>query len=195
MLQKDLYAQKDQDDAAGQLCLALVPGAEDAADLHAQGGEQEGDDADEADGWQDADLQKGEGHAHGQGVDAGGDGHDQHGLEAQGGVYVLRVLVQGLPDHVGADEHQQYHGDPVVHRGDVLRKAAAQQIPYEGHQRLKAAEPEAHDHHMLPLYLPDGQALADGYGKGVHGQAHRQNEQFKYGHTAILLYKQHCAFY
>ena len=56
VLQQDLDAQQDQDDTAQQLRLALVFRAEDAADLHAQGGKQESDHADEADRGQDADL-------------------------------------------------------------------------------------------------------------------------------------------
>ena len=195
MLQEDLEAQEDQDDAAGELRLALVFGAEDAADLHAQGGQEEGDHADEADGGQDPHLQKSEGDAHGQGVDAGGHRHDQHGFEAQGGIRMLRVLVSGFPDHVNADEGQQYHGDPMVHRGDVFGETAAQKIPHEGHQRLEAAEPEAHDQGMFHIDLPDGQSLADGHGKGVHGEAYRQNEQFKYGHVSFLLLFEHGIFY
>ena len=48
VLQEDLQAQEDEDDTAGQLRLALVPGAEQAAHLHPHGGEQEGDHPDKA---------------------------------------------------------------------------------------------------------------------------------------------------
>ena len=116
----------------------------------------------------------------------------KHGLDPQGEVHMLGVPVLGFPDHVAADKAQKDHGDPVVHRGDVLREAAAQQVADERHQGLKASEPEAHDHHVLPLYPADGQALADGHGEGVHGQAHGQNKQFQYRHARYLLSKAPC---
>lgn len=50
MLQQDLQAYEDEDDAAHQLGAAFVLGAEEAAHLHPHGGEQEGDDPDEAGG-------------------------------------------------------------------------------------------------------------------------------------------------
>lgn len=50
MLQQDLQAHEDEDDAAHQLGAAFVPGAEKAAHLHPHSGEQEGNDADEAGG-------------------------------------------------------------------------------------------------------------------------------------------------
>ena len=75
VLQQDLDSHQDQDDAAQNLGRRAVALAEHAAQAHAQGGQQEGDDPDERDGGDDIDLQEGEGDAHGQSVDAGGQRH------------------------------------------------------------------------------------------------------------------------
>ena len=186
MFQQDLAAHEDQDDAAGELCPGLILEAEDVADLEPRGGEDEGGAADEADGGHDVDpRQQGEGDAHGQGVDAGGHGQQQHGLEGEGAVVRPGLLVvgPGLLHHAAADEAEQDEGHPVVDGGDVALKGGAQEVAQARHQGLEAAEPGADDEVMPTSQLPGGKTLADGDGEGVHGEAHGDEKEFQNAHS------------
>ena len=185
MLQQDLAAHEDQDDAAGELRPGLILQAEDVADLQSGGGEDKGGAADEADGGHDVDpRQQGEGDAHGQGVDAGGDGQEQHGLEGEGAVVRpgLLVIGQGLLHHAAADEAEQDEGHPVVDGGDVALEGGAQEVTEARHQGLEAAEPGADDEVMPTSELAGGETLADGDGEGVHGEAHGDEKEFQNAH-------------
>ena len=189
MFQQDLATHEDQDDAAGELRPGLVPETEDVASLQARGGEEEGRRTDEAYRRHDADpRQQGEGDTHGQGVDAGGDGQEQHVPEGKGAVVRsgLPVLRKRLLHHAAADEAEQKKGHPVVHGGDVALKGGAQQVANAGHQGLEAAEPGADDKIVLPSELLGGQTLADGDGEGVHGQAYGDEKEFQNAHKRIL---------
>ena len=73
VLEQDLQAHEDQHDAADKLRARLVLCAEDVADADADGREDKGRHADEADGRNDVDLQEREGHADRERVDARGD--------------------------------------------------------------------------------------------------------------------------
>ena len=77
MLQKYLYADEYQHHAAGDLRLFLVARAEAVAHQDADQGEDERSQADGERRGQNVHAQKGEGDAHGQSVDAGGNGHQQ----------------------------------------------------------------------------------------------------------------------
>lgn len=66
-------------------------------------------------------LKEGEGNAHRQGVDAGGNGEDEHFLELDA-VAALFAFAEGFPDHVDADEHQQQESDPGGKGGDEALK-------------------------------------------------------------------------
>ena len=71
----------------------------------------------------------------------------------------------------------------MVEGADVLLEPAAQEPPDQGHERLKAPEPGPRDQGVPELYSAQGQALAYGYGEGVHGKAHRQDEQLRKTHA------------
>ena len=127
MLQQDLQPDEDQDDAPHGLRLLLVAAAELVADQNAGQGDHKGNTADYRYGRADLHIQKRKGNAHGQSVNAGGDGQDQELLDAEiGGRCVLPFAVQGFPEHLTADVHQQHKGDPVVVLGDVLFELLAQ---------------------------------------------------------------------
>ena len=100
----------------------------------------------------------------------------------------MLLLAAGLPDHIAADKDQQHKGDPVVDVGDKGLKLGAQQPAQEGHQGLKAAEPQPGGQHVGEAHPPHGQALADGDGKGVHGQPHGQDEQLQKTHNKNLRF-------
>lgn len=89
--------------------------------------------------------QESESDADGQRIDAGGDGEDQHFLEMNGGTAGFGFGVEGLFDHVAADEGQENEGDPVVVGGDGLLEAGAKEIAEDRHQSLEGAEVEGDD--------------------------------------------------
>ena len=124
-------------------------------------------------------MQEGEGNTDGQCVNAGGDGKDQHFFEIDGGVAGLGLVVEGLFDHVAADENQENEGDPVVVGSDGLLEAGAKKIADGGHQGLESAEVEGDDGGVFLVELLHGQAFADGNGEGVHGQADGKKKQFE----------------
>lgn len=90
-------------------------------------------------------LQKCEGNTNSQGINAGGNGEDQHFLEMDGGAAGLGLVVEGLFDHVAADEGQENEGDPVVVGSDGLLEAGAKEIADGGHQGLEGTEIEGDD--------------------------------------------------
>ena len=65
----------------------------------------------------------------------------------------------------------------MVETGYVFLKGRAEEITDKRHERLKSAEPEADDEHMLDAYLFGGKALADRDGESVHGEADRNQKQ------------------
>ena len=182
MLQQDLDAHQHQHHAAEQLRPGLVLRAENIAHLQTDGGQHKGDHADEQHRRHNLHLQEGKGHAHGQRVDAGGDGQGQHGSEGEGIVQLLLLALEGLADHVAADDPQQHKGDPVIHAGDQRLKLPSQHIADGGHQRLEAAEVRTHNQRMPGLRLAHGKPLADRHRKGVHAQPHRNEKQFNQAH-------------
>jgi hypothetical protein len=64
-------------------------------------------------------------------------------------------------------------------------KKGPQQEADQGQQALKATEPAAADGHGLQVRFPHTQALADGHGKGIHAQAHRQQKQLQKTHKIL----------
>ena len=95
MLQENFQPQEDQNDAAGQLRLLPVPGSKPVAQLHAKGGKQEGGETNEGDchpnaGEVEMAIHKQgqthpghQGDAGCQGVNAGGNGQQEHGPGGQ----------------------------------------------------------------------------------------------------------------
>ena len=189
VLQQNLEAHENQDDAPRQLRPGLVAKAEDVAHLQPRSGEEESGDADEGHGGEDMYIrQQGEGDAHRQGVDAGGHGQEEHGAEAEGIVMTFLVPGKALPDHVSANEGQEDECDPVVKGADILVEGGAQQEADGGHQRLEAAEPGAGEEVVPGLQPLDGQALADGDGEGVRRKAGGDQQQFQNIHGGASLF-------
>ena len=161
----------------------LYRAPEAVARAHAAKGNDERRQADDRRRGQYVHLQKGEGDAHGQRVDAGGHGHHHKQLQAQRFRVLLFPAPRGFPDHLAADKGQQEEGDPVVERTDVMLKARAQQIARHRHQRLKSAE-EYGDQKRLPVVDPAHfQPPADGDGKSVHRKSDGDEQQFRKRHT------------
>ena len=111
MLQQNLATHADQNNSACQLCFGFVLFSEDITDLDAEGGANEGDDADEGYSRYNAYFEEGESHAYGQSVDAGGYSQREHSLGGQGTVVVISAaalvaafLFQGFLDHGAADQ-------------------------------------------------------------------------------------------
>ena len=99
----------------------------------------------------------------------------------------LLVLGEALLDHVAADEGQEDEGDPVVEGVDIVVEGGAEYVAGGGHQGLEAAEPGAGEQVVPGPEPPDGQALADGDGKGVHREADGDEQQFKDIHGEASL--------
>ena len=191
MLQQNLQADENQDHTAGDLRLFLVPQTEPVAHHHAHAAEHKGGAADDADGRHNVHPQEREGNAHGQRVNAGGNGQQGQLAKAQRPCFfgLLVVALPHFPEHMPADEGQQAEGDPVVNAGDVLLKAAAQRPARQGHQGLKAAEKQGQQAGVPPVECSVHiQALAHRHRKGVHGKAHADQKQFCESHMYLLLF-------
>lgn len=109
------------------------------------------------------------------------------------------ALLQGPGHHPSADEGQERECHPVVHRPDAAADAGAQSPPRQGHEKLKEPEPESH-----PRRLPDpksghGDAAGYGHGKGIHRQAHRDEEnRHRHPITALVntvIAQEHMLFH
>ena len=64
----------------------------------------------------------------------------------------------------------------MVDARDQRGKRDAQKIAEKGHQRLKAAEPDADGECLFHTAATYGEAFTDGYGKSVHRQTDSQKE-------------------
>ena len=73
----------------------------------------------------------------------------------------------------------------MVDAGDEGLKLHPQQPAQEGHQRLKASEPEPRRQGVSQRHPAGGQPLAHGHREGVHGQPHGQHHQFCHSHGKI----------
>ena len=77
------------------------------ANLHTQNRDHKGNDSDGGDRRNQGYLQKCEGNTNSQGINAGGNGENQHFFEMDGGAAGLGLVVEGLFEHVAADEGQE----------------------------------------------------------------------------------------
>lgn len=184
VFQKDFDTHADEDDAACNLRLGLVTKTKDVPDLHADGGEQEGGNPDEGDCGYDVHFQKSEGDANGQGVNAGGQGKQEHGLERQGVVRFFLLFGQGLPEHGDANEGEQYESDPVIDGGNIGFEALAQEKADQWHEALKTAKPQSDNTRFLQIHFFQSQSLADGDGKCIHGESDGDQKQFYNTHVS-----------
>ncbi len=182
MLNQNLRADSDEDDSSCDFCFGFIAGAEDIAHFYPQDRQAEGDNADKGNGRNDMYAEESEGNAHGQGIDAGGYRQHDHIPEGNGIVTVIFLGIQGFLDHIAADDDQKDERDPVVVGCDGVLKIDAQQVTQQRHQSLESAKIQADDNGVTVVHFPHGQALADGYGEGVHGQAHGNEKQFEQRH-------------
>ena len=168
VLQENFRAQKYEDSAAQTLGFRFEPTAEDAADLYAQRRDHERGETYARHGDEEVHPEKGEGNSDGQRVDAGGDGHGKHGLEAEGIAQRLFFFSEGLLDHVQSDQQQKDEGDPVVHRGYVFGKSASEKVTDGRHERLKPAEPDSGGEHVFSVGFFHRKPLTDRDSKSIH---------------------------
>ena len=186
MLQQDLQTDQDQDDSARQFRLGLIARAEHIADPHADRGEDEGCDTDQADRRKNRNLQECEGDAYGERVNACGDGQGKHVLCVQRSVWIFRravLFLESFPQHGEPDDAQERESDPMVDRSDIVFVLTAHQEADQGHQRLKGAKPETDNTGFYQGKFFDGQTLTDGHGEGVHGEADSDQKQTEQTHT------------
>lgn len=188
MLDEDFDPDADEHESAQEPCAALELVAELLAQANAERGEREGDDADPARTDPDVGAQDRKADAHGQGVNAGGDGEHQE-LARRGGVCDLFLLAgaDALVDHLAADEGQQAKGDPVVHALDVPDERAAREVPDQGHEELETAKEQTDLEGVLPPKVLERDARCDGYGEGVHRERNAQERDFDNAHVIPSL--------
>ena len=190
MLQQDLCTQQDQDHAAKDLGFLFKLAAKNIADLDTAGRKDACAQADHQHRREDAidaadgKLRHGKGDAYSQRVDGGCHRHNKHGLDRQ--VCIMAVLAlalgKGFLEHIDANDTQQNEGHPMVNRLDRVSKQVTKEIADQGHQRLKAAEPDSASQSRLHCRLLHGKALADGHRESIHAHAHRQKHQFSKSH-------------
>ena len=117
-------------------------------------------------------------------VIVGGENQGEEIPDIEGGQGELPTLPKDDPENK-TDDPQQDKGDPVVILLDAIRKLGPQHPADEGHQRLKAAEVQAHRQGMTPFDLRHGQPLTNRHGEGIHGQSHTDQEQFDKSHIKL----------
>lgn len=119
--QQDFEADADEDEAAEDFDFVFEEMACAFADFPACHADDKGDGADEGDGLVDKGRDQRQGDADDEGVDTGGDAEGQQDAEPGGVVWFLAGFfhLEGLINHLAADEGQQDEGQPVVIRGDI----------------------------------------------------------------------------
>ena len=124
----------------------MIPAAEDITNLDANGGKSEGHDSDQSHCDPDIHITgHGQGETHSQSVDAGGDGHDEHGFcgEVRVMLFAAAVAAECFLQHIGANNSQQHKGDPVVECFNGIGEENAEEKSDNRHQCLETAEPDA----------------------------------------------------
>ena len=146
----------------------------------------EGHAADKSRRREDINVHDSKGQADSQGVDAGGQGEKEHGPWIEAVVTAFRLSGPAgmirLPDHVEADEGQKEKSDPVVDVLYEVDKTASEDPADDGHQGLKAAEPDPHGTCFGDACSGDRQGFAYRDRKGVHGKAYRDQKKIKNRH-------------
>ncbi len=152
MLDDDLEADGNEDEAANDLDFALEEMAEAFAEGDAAIGQNKGDQADDRYGQGNRGFQQGKRDPYRQRVDAGRERQDQQDEEV-GGIAVLlgRFDLEGLIDHLAPDKAQQRKRHPVIVRGDVSLQAQTRQKADDGHDRLKSAKEQGHAQRVADL--------------------------------------------
>ena len=118
----------------------------------------------------------------GQGVNAGGNGQQEHGPGGQIPGDLFLLCRQSLPDHIAPNDRQEEKGNPVIEGGNGLGEGMGQEKAQQRHQHLKAAKPQPHPGCMLEGDCAYSQPLANCHGKGIHRQPHGQDQKLIHVH-------------
>lgn len=174
MLDEDFGANADQHQTTSQLGPGFEPGAEKAAYLNADCGQDKRGCRNNGSGFKNVDLQEGKRDPHSQRVNAGGNGQRQHGQRLERGVGT-GIRRPGFFDHFAADEDQQNKYDPMVKIADQIAEPGTDKISDQRHGALEYAKPQSGIHGLcggpLLVLLLYGQAFAYGHSEGIHGEA------------------------
>lgn len=177
MFQQDFHPEQNKYEATRYLRLGFVACAENSANFESSHRQNESRYADDGNGKGQVYVEAAERNAHGQGVDACGDGKQQHGLESQRGVGVRLAFRKGLAYHINAYGQKQPKGNPVVDGGHVVPEIEYEIVSYYGHQCLKAAEPQPHRKVGARRPLAQRQPLAHRHREGVHRKSYCQKQK------------------
>lgn len=181
VLHQDLRPDGDQHQTARQFRPGLESGTEKATHPDSDGGEEKRGRGDDGRGLDHIHIQKCEGNAHRQRVDAGGHRKGQHGQRLKGRIGT-GIRFPGFHNHLSADERQQQEYDPMVEISNKVAECGAHKITDQRHPALKYAKPQSGDQGLdcgfLLMFLLYGKAFANGHSEGVHGQTYRYKQQF-----------------
>ena len=195
MFNQNLDTNGDKDQAAEQFRLEAAGDllAETECEGKAQQTPQEGNRTDRSQrpgqGSEGVIPRTGKCNADSQGVDTGRHGKYRLRLQAPGIESFLLFLLEGIQDHLPAEEEQDTEGDPMIVRLDVRAEPARQDPAEERHQRLKKPEKNGRRQHWPRLPLPQQQTADDGYRKAVHRQRHRYEKNFQHSTNLRLRRK------
>ena len=95
--------------------------------------------------------------------------------------------MEGVPEHLAADEGEKPESNPVIDGGDGAGEQRACGPTDKRHERLKAPEEQGDHQRIAPTYLPHAEAFADGHGERVHGKPDARQEQLDEPHSEPFL--------
>ena len=84
----------------------------------------------------------------------------------------LILFLEGIPDHLSADESQHAKGHPVVVGLDFFLKETGEEPADERHKRLEQAKEEGQPQHdAQPRFPAKDDGAYHGHRKAVHGKS------------------------
>ena len=192
MFAQYLDAYADEDEPSDDLHLPLEEMAHAGPDDRSRIGKQECDNAYDDRRGEDVHLQEGEAYSDRQGVDARGYGQEQQRHKVIG-IHPLPVAVheERLVDHLAADKSEQRERYPVIDALDQVPDAQPCQVADDGHDGLEQPEGKRDAKGGAEPQLHHGDAARDGYGEGVHGESHGNEQDGRDIHGVPVARDQH----
>lgn len=183
MLDQNFQPDADQDESADDLDFLLEEMSRDISDSNSCQTEGKCYRADDGDGGNDGGSEHGKGDAHGQGVDAGGEGKKKQDIESERIGFGFRLFqAGGFINHLASDNGQQGEGDPVVESGHEGLHGFSGEPSDDRHDSLEESEGGGHTQGVTDMEVLHGNTACHGDGEGIHGEADGQKKDFKESH-------------
>lgn len=180
MCREDLYANRDQDQSAGDFHTISHFFVQFRAKKDPRERKSAGDEANGRAWPPDVGSQKGKAEPDSESVEAGGHGKRHQGEPARGvAPDLLGARGHACVDHPPPYDYKKQKGKPVINRLDKLLQLDGQEPPEDGHQELEQTEMKREPEGGSPSRELAGRPRPKSHSESIHGKAAGDDQYFQ----------------